>query len=63
MGMRRTIREFRKHWRFIGGMILLALLAGVGTAGTVGSTIVFVGSAVAATAAASQEEGIPATSH
>ena len=32
MGMRRTIREFRKHWRFIGGMILLALLAGVGTA-------------------------------
>ena len=32
MGIRRTVREFRKHWRFIGGMILLALLAGVGTA-------------------------------
>ena len=32
MGMRRTVREFRKNWRFIGVMILLALLAGVGTA-------------------------------
>ena len=32
MGMRRLAREFRKNWRFIGAMILLALLAGVGTA-------------------------------
>jgi hypothetical protein len=32
MGMRRTVKEFRKHWKFIGTMILLALLAGVGTA-------------------------------
>lgn len=32
MGMRRAVREFRKNWRFIGVMILLALLAGVGTA-------------------------------
>lgn len=32
MGIRRTVREFRKHWKFIGAMILLALLAGVGTA-------------------------------
>lgn len=32
MGMRRAVREFRKNWRFIGAMILLALLAGVGTA-------------------------------
>lgn len=32
MGMRRLAREFRKNWPFIGAMILLALLAGVGTA-------------------------------
>ncbi|MEK6694934.1 MAG: hypothetical protein AABY67_06220 [Nitrospirota bacterium] len=32
MGMRRLAKEFRKNWRFIGAMILLALLAGVGTA-------------------------------
>jgi hypothetical protein len=32
MGMRRTVKEIRKHWKFIGTMILLALLAGVGTA-------------------------------
>lgn len=32
MGMRRLAREFRKNWRFIGVMILLAILAGVGTA-------------------------------
>jgi hypothetical protein len=32
MGMRRLAREFRKNWKFIGAMILLALLAGVGTA-------------------------------
>ena len=46
-----------------GGASTGGVLAGVGTAGTVGSTIVFVGSAVAATAAASQNEGIPPTSH
>ena len=46
-----------------GGASTGGVLAGVGTAGTVGSTIVFVGSAVAAVAAAGQEEGIPATSH
>ncbi|MBI3809952.1 MAG: hypothetical protein HY284_05790 [Nitrospirae bacterium] len=32
MGMRRLAREFRNNWKFIGVMILLALLAGVGTA-------------------------------
>jgi len=30
MGIRRTVKEFRKNWGFIGVMILLALLAGVG---------------------------------
>jgi preprotein translocase subunit SecF len=32
MGMRRLTREFRKNWKFFGVMILLAILAGVGTA-------------------------------
>jgi hypothetical protein len=36
-----------------GGASTGGVLAGVGTAGTVGSTVVFVGSAVAATAASS----------
>jgi hypothetical protein len=30
--MRRLTREFRKNWKFFGVMILLAMLAGVGTA-------------------------------
>jgi hypothetical protein len=40
-------------------------VAGIGTAGTVGSTVVFVGSAVAATAAASggDASGVAAVSH
>jgi len=38
-------------------------VAGIGVPGTVGSTVVFVGSAVAATAAASQGGGLPPTSH
>lgn len=46
-----------------GGASTGGVLAGVGTAGTVGSTIVFVGAAVAATAAASDSDAIPPTSH
>jgi hypothetical protein len=46
-----------------GGASTGGVLAGVGTAGTVGSTVVFVGSAVAATAAASEDGGTPPTSH
>lgn len=32
MDRRRLAKKFRKNWRFIGVTILLALLAGVGTA-------------------------------
>lgn len=45
-----------------GGASTGGVLAGVGTAGTVGSTIVFVGSAVAATAASASGDYTP-TSH
>lgn len=46
-----------------GGASTGGVLAGIGTAGTIGSTIVFVGAAVAATAAASSSDAIAPTSH
>jgi hypothetical protein len=46
-----------------GGASTGGVFAGIGTAGTVGSTVVFVGSEVAAIAAASQNEGIPPISY
>ncbi len=46
-----------------GGASTGGVFAGIGTAGTVGSAVVFVGSVVAAIAAASQNEGIPPTSY
>lgn len=45
-----------------GGASTGGVMAGVGTAGTVGSTVVFVGSAVAGAASASSG-GTPPTSH
>jgi len=46
-----------------GGASAGGFVAGIGVPGTVGSTVVFVGSAVAATAAASQGGGTSPTSH